>query len=88
MQLILIFLTKRKEMICYRESFGYGGTMLSHIVANDLTHVRVHVENRQIIPNIWVFHIIPIIWAFHFISNTWAFHINVLQLSINNQIIL
>jgi hypothetical protein len=26
MQLVLIVLTERKEMICYYESFGYGGT--------------------------------------------------------------
>jgi hypothetical protein len=31
MQLVLIVLTKRKEMIRYCESFGYGGT-------NALTH--------------------------------------------------
>jgi hypothetical protein len=87
MQLILIILTKRKEAIHYCESFGYGGTTLSNIVTNDLTHVSVPVENRQIIPNIWAFHIIPITLAFHFIPNTWAFHFNVLQLSTDNQII-
>jgi hypothetical protein len=41
MQLDLIVLTKRKEMIRYCESFRYGGTMLSNIVANDLTHISV-----------------------------------------------
>jgi hypothetical protein len=44
MQFILIILTKRKGMICYYETFGYGGTMLSNIIANDLTHVSVPVE--------------------------------------------
>jgi hypothetical protein len=44
-QLVLIILTKRKEMICYCESFGYGGTTLSNIVTNDLTHVGVPTEN-------------------------------------------
>jgi hypothetical protein len=87
LQLVLIILTKRKEMIRYCKSFGYGGTTLSYIVANDLTHVSVLAENRQIIFNIWAFHIIPITWAFHFIPNTWAFYMNVLQLSKNNQII-
>jgi hypothetical protein len=61
-------------MICYCESFRYDGTTLSNIIANDLTHVSVPAENRQIIPNIWAFHPIPIIWAFHLIPNTWAFH--------------
>jgi hypothetical protein len=45
MQLILIVLTKRKEMICYCDSFRYGGTTLSNIIANDLTHVSVTAEN-------------------------------------------
>jgi hypothetical protein len=45
MQLILIVLTKRKEMICYYKMFGYDGTTLSNIVANDLTHVSVPVED-------------------------------------------
>jgi hypothetical protein len=45
MQLILIILTKRKEMIHYYESFGYGGITLSNIVANDLTHVSVPAED-------------------------------------------
>jgi hypothetical protein len=49
MQLILIVLTKRKEMIHYCESFGYGGTTLSNIVANDLTHVSVPTEEGSII---------------------------------------
>jgi hypothetical protein len=74
MQLDLIVLTKRKEMICYCESFGYGGTTLSNIVANDLTHISVPTE-IDIIPIIWAFHIIPITWAFHIIPITWAFHV-------------
>jgi hypothetical protein len=45
MQLVLIVLTKRKEMVRYCETFGYGGTTLSNIVANDLTHVSVPVED-------------------------------------------
>jgi hypothetical protein len=45
MQLVLIALTKRKEMICYYKSFGYGGRMLSNIIANDLTHVSVPIED-------------------------------------------
>jgi hypothetical protein len=31
-------------MIRYYESFGYSDTMLSNIVANDLTYVSVPVE--------------------------------------------
>jgi hypothetical protein len=45
MQLILIVLTKRKEMFRYCETFGYGGTTLSNIIANDLTHFSVPVED-------------------------------------------
>jgi hypothetical protein len=45
MQFILIILTKGKEMIHYCESFRYSGTTLSNIVANDLTHVSVPVED-------------------------------------------
>jgi hypothetical protein len=41
MQLILIVLTKRKEMIRYCETFRYGGITLSNIVANNLTYVSV-----------------------------------------------
>jgi hypothetical protein len=32
-------------MICYYKSFGYIDTMLSNIVANDLTHVSVPAED-------------------------------------------
>jgi hypothetical protein len=46
MQPILIVLTKRKETVCYHESFGYGGTMLSNNIANDLTRVSVPSEDR------------------------------------------
>jgi hypothetical protein len=49
MQLILIVLTKRKEMIYYCKSFGYSGTTLSNIIANDLTYVSVPVEEGSII---------------------------------------
>jgi hypothetical protein len=70
MQLILIVLTERKEMIRYCESIGYGGTTLSNVISNDLMHVSVPAKNRQIIPSIWAFHIIPITWAFHFTPNT------------------
>jgi hypothetical protein len=45
MQLILIVLTKRKEMIRYCETFGYGGTALSNIIANDLMLVSIPVED-------------------------------------------
>jgi hypothetical protein len=45
MQLILIVLTKRKEMIHYCESLRCGGTTLSYIVANDLTQVSVPAED-------------------------------------------
>jgi hypothetical protein len=45
MQLILIILTKRKEIIRYCKTFRYGGTTLSNIVANDLTHVSVPTED-------------------------------------------
>jgi hypothetical protein len=46
MQLILIVLTKTKETIHYCETFGYGGTTLSNIIANDLTHVSVPAEDE------------------------------------------
>jgi hypothetical protein len=39
MQLILIVLTKRNE------TFRYGGTTLSNIIANDLTHASVPTED-------------------------------------------
>jgi hypothetical protein len=42
MQLVIIVLTKRKEMICYCESFGYGGT-------SALTH-HFHHSNRVSVP--------------------------------------
>jgi hypothetical protein len=45
MKLILIILTKRKETIRYCESFGYGVTTLSNIIANDLTHASVPAED-------------------------------------------
>jgi hypothetical protein len=45
MQLDLIILTKRKETIRYCEMFGYGGTTLSNIVANNLSHVSVPTED-------------------------------------------
>jgi hypothetical protein len=45
MQLILIVLTKRKETIRYCELFENGGTTLSSIIANDLTHVSVPAED-------------------------------------------
>jgi hypothetical protein len=45
MQLVLIILTKRKEMIHYCKTFEYGGTTLSNIVTNDLTHLSVPVED-------------------------------------------
>jgi hypothetical protein len=45
MQLILIVLTKRKQPIRYCKTFGYGGTILSNIIANDLTHVSVPVKD-------------------------------------------
>jgi hypothetical protein len=46
MQLILIVLTKSKEMIRYCESFRYDDTTLSNIIANDLTYVSVPAEYR------------------------------------------
>jgi hypothetical protein len=49
MQLFLIILTKRKETIRYCKSFRYGGTTLSNIIANDLTHVSVPAEEGSII---------------------------------------
>jgi hypothetical protein len=45
MQFSLIVLTKTKETIRYCESFGYGGTTLSNIVSNDLTHVSVPADD-------------------------------------------
>jgi hypothetical protein len=50
MQLVLIILTKRKEAIRYCESFGYSGIMLSNIIANDLTHGSVPVEDGYNMP--------------------------------------
>jgi hypothetical protein len=44
MQLVLIILTERKEIIRYSETFGYGGTTLSNIVTNNLTYVSVPAE--------------------------------------------
>jgi hypothetical protein len=46
MQLILIVLTKREEMIRYCETFGYDGTTLLSIIANNLTHVSVPTEDE------------------------------------------
>jgi hypothetical protein len=45
MQLVLIILTKIKEMVRYCETFGYGGTTLSNIISNDLTHLSVPAED-------------------------------------------
>jgi hypothetical protein len=56
MQLVLILLTKRMEIIHHCESFRYDGTTLSNIIAHDLTHVSVPIENGQVIPNKWAFH--------------------------------
>jgi hypothetical protein len=44
MQLVLIVLPKRKEMICYSETFGYSGTTLSTDVTIILTHASVLAE--------------------------------------------
>jgi hypothetical protein len=38
---------QKKEMIRYCESFGYDDTMLSNIIANDLMHISVPVENES-----------------------------------------
>jgi hypothetical protein len=46
----LTILNKPKEMIRYCKSFSYGGVTLSNIVANNLTHVSVPIENGKIIP--------------------------------------
>jgi hypothetical protein len=50
MQLVLIILTKRKEMILYCESFGYGGkcTLNKHFYRSN--GVSVLVENGSNIP--------------------------------------
>jgi hypothetical protein len=45
MQLVLIILTKRNETIRYCETFGYGGTTLSNIIAIHLTLVSVPAED-------------------------------------------
>jgi hypothetical protein len=72
MQLILIILTIRKEIICYCESFGYDGTTLSSIVANNLTYVSVPTEEGSIIPIIGI-SLHP--QHGHFTSSpAWAFH--------------
>jgi hypothetical protein len=72
MQLVLIVLTKRKEMICYCESFGYCGTTLSNIIANYLTHVSVLAEEGSIIS---IMGISLYLQHGHFTSSsTWTFH--------------
>jgi hypothetical protein len=58
MQLILIILTKRKEMIHYCESFGYGGTTLSKIITNDLS-MLVYLQKKDESSPSWAFHFIP-----------------------------
>jgi hypothetical protein len=75
MQLILIILTKRKQTIHYCESFRYGGTTLSNIIANDLTHVSVPAGEGSIIPIMAISHhpqhghfTSSLSWAFHLIS--------------------
>jgi hypothetical protein len=45
MQLVLIILTKRKEMIRYCESFGYGGQGSQQTFLPVLTEVSVPVES-------------------------------------------
>jgi hypothetical protein len=45
MQLILIIFTKRKEMICYSESFRYSGKSALTNISNALTHVNVPAED-------------------------------------------
>jgi hypothetical protein len=74
MQVVVIILTKRKETICYCESLGYGGTMLSNIITNALTHVSVPVEEGSIIPIMGISHhphhghvTSSPSWAFYFI---------------------
>jgi hypothetical protein len=82
MQLVLIVLTKRKEMIRCCELFGYDGPTLSNIVANDLTHVNVPVEEGSIIPVMGISHrphhglFTNIPFTYHWYFRT---HYNVLQ---------
>jgi hypothetical protein len=45
MQLVQIVLTKKKEMTRYCKTFGYSGTTLWNIVANDLTHISIPAKN-------------------------------------------
>jgi hypothetical protein len=49
MQLVLIILTKRKEMTRYYESFGYGGKSLSTHISIILMKVSVSIEEGSII---------------------------------------
>jgi hypothetical protein len=72
MQLILIIITKRKEMIRYYESIGYGGTTLTNIIANDLMHVSVPAEEGLIIPIMGISH--PSHHGYFTSSPSWAFH--------------
>jgi hypothetical protein len=72
MQLVFMILTKRKETIRYYESFGYGGTTLSNIIANDLMHVSVPTEKGLIIPIMGISHHPH---HGHFTSSpSWTFH--------------
>jgi hypothetical protein len=50
MQLILIDLTKRKEMICYCESFWYGGKYALHKHFYRSNWVSIPIENGSNIP--------------------------------------
>jgi hypothetical protein len=46
MQLVIIVLTKKKEMIRCCESFRYGGRNALTNISNDLTHVSAPAEDR------------------------------------------
>jgi hypothetical protein len=50
MQLYLTVLTKRKEMICYYESFRYGGKYTLNIRFYRSNGVSVPIENGSNIP--------------------------------------
>jgi hypothetical protein len=73
MQLVLIILTKRKEMICYCESLGYGGKCALDKCFYHSNGVSVPVEEGLIIPIMGISHH-PHIMGFSNYSRSGFFH--------------
>jgi hypothetical protein len=61
MQLILIVLTKRKEMTCYCELFGYGGKCALDKCFYRSNEIIVPAENGSNISIEWAFQIVPLV---------------------------